>query len=261
MQKEWDVFISHASEDKEDFVRPLAQALAQLGVKVWYDEYSLELGQSLSRSIDKGLAGSKFGLVVLSQSFISKKWPERELQGLVARQMVEQIVILPIWLGVSQQEVLEFSPPLADTIALRVSGLSAEQVLLSILKTVRPDIYQDHPRPELERMVRGPALIELQFELGKVKDELREIIATELRNMVKFTCSAVVNSSRQFTDIRHSMTPEGMQEREAREKVAREITRTVVEAAEDYLQEARARVIEKTDPRRANFIRNFKPTF
>ena len=74
-------FISHASEDKPDFVRPLAEALDQLDVRVWYDEFSLELAQSISRSIDRGLAGSKFGLVVLSKTFFSKQWPERELEG------------------------------------------------------------------------------------------------------------------------------------------------------------------------------------
>jgi len=39
----WDVFISHASEDKDAFVRPLALALCNLGVRVWYDEFSLRL--------------------------------------------------------------------------------------------------------------------------------------------------------------------------------------------------------------------------
>jgi len=64
--KEWDVFISHASEDKNGFVRPLAQALGQLGVRIWYDEFTLDVGDSLSRSIDRGLAQSKFGLVIIS---------------------------------------------------------------------------------------------------------------------------------------------------------------------------------------------------
>ena len=77
-EKEWDVFISHASEDKDTFVRALAEALRQLGVKVWYDEFTLVPGRSISSSIDKGLAGSKFGLVVISESFIAKKWPKRE---------------------------------------------------------------------------------------------------------------------------------------------------------------------------------------
>ncbi len=57
-QSNWDVFISHASEDKDSFVRPLAVALKQLGASVWYDEFSLKLGDSMSRSIDKGLSKS-----------------------------------------------------------------------------------------------------------------------------------------------------------------------------------------------------------
>jgi hypothetical protein len=71
----WDVFISHASEDK-DFVRPLAVSLNQLGVDVWYDEFALELGDSLSKSIDKGLVNCKYGLVVISPAFIGKGWPD-----------------------------------------------------------------------------------------------------------------------------------------------------------------------------------------
>ena len=75
----WDVFISHASEDKDSFVRPLAMELSRLGLRVWFDEFSLDIGDSISASIDKGLAESKFGLVVISPSFISKPWPRREL--------------------------------------------------------------------------------------------------------------------------------------------------------------------------------------
>jgi len=66
--EEFDVFICHASEDK-GFVRPLAVALRKLGVRVWFDEFEIEVGDSLSKKIDKGLAASRFGLVVLSQDF------------------------------------------------------------------------------------------------------------------------------------------------------------------------------------------------
>jgi hypothetical protein len=54
--KNWDAFVSHASEDKESFVRPLVEALGRLGVSLWYDEVSLRLGDSLSGSIDRGIA-------------------------------------------------------------------------------------------------------------------------------------------------------------------------------------------------------------
>jgi hypothetical protein len=85
--KSWDVFISHATEDKELFVRPLAITLQHLGVSVWYDEFTLRLGDSLRKSIDRGLSSSRFGLIVISQHFIKKKWPEYELNGLISREI------------------------------------------------------------------------------------------------------------------------------------------------------------------------------
>jgi hypothetical protein len=173
--KEWDAFISHASEDKDDFVRPLAKTLAQLGVKVWYDEFTLKVGDSLSRSIDEGLAGSRYGIVVISPSFIQKKWPERELRGLVQREVLEEEkLILPIWFGVTQQEVVGFSPTLSDAYALRVSDMDAEQIALALLKIVRPDIYREHPRSELQKLLSGEALQDLQDELEYVKEELAQ---------------------------------------------------------------------------------------
>lgn len=115
----WDVFISHASEDKEKFVRPLADALRSLGVSAWYDETTLRLGDSLSRSIDKGLAHARYGLVVISPTFIRKPWPEYELRALVAKEVDGRKVILPIWHGVDRSQVMEFSPALADKLAIR----------------------------------------------------------------------------------------------------------------------------------------------
>lgn len=175
MAKEWDVFISHASEDKEDFVRPLAQALIQLGVKVWYDEFTLQVGDSLSRSIDKGLTGSRFGLVILSESFVTKQWTARELRGLTTREVEEgRTVILPIWLGITRQQVVDFSPILADSFAMRADQMSAEDIALGLLKRIRPDIYEGHPRAELEKMASGEALQELQEELEDLRYELSE---------------------------------------------------------------------------------------
>ncbi len=170
----WDVFISHASEDKDSFVRPLATALEQLGVSVWYDEFSLRLGDSLSRSIDKGLTASSFGLVVISPDFIGKPWPEYELRGLVTRDVEEGRVILPIWHGVTRQQVVALSPPLADKVALKTEGLSAEDVAIQVLREVRPDLYAKHPRGELERLASGKAISDLQDEMDRTREELEE---------------------------------------------------------------------------------------
>lgn len=134
----YDIFISHASEDKDDFVRPLAKRLAEEHIEVWYDEFSMKLGDSLRASIDRGLAQSRFGLIVLSPSFFRKNWTERELNGLVAREMIKgEKVILPIWHGVSKEAIYEYSPPLADLVAVSTEkGLN--EVVRRIVEVVRP---------------------------------------------------------------------------------------------------------------------------
>lgn len=128
VSKEHDFFISHASEDKENFVRPLAEKLIDLGLNVWYDEFKLKVGDSLRRSIDSGLKNSKFGIVVLSSSFFAKNWTQYELDGLVTKEMNGVKVILPIWHKVSKDEVVSYSPTLADKVALNTSIMSISDI-------------------------------------------------------------------------------------------------------------------------------------
>jgi hypothetical protein len=118
---EWDVFISHASEDKETFVRPLAEGLRKCGLRVWFDEFTLKVGDSLRRSIDRGLAHSRFGVVVLSPDFLRKEWPQKELDGLVAREIDGRKVILPVWHNISDDQLRLYSPTLADRVAVSSS--------------------------------------------------------------------------------------------------------------------------------------------
>ena len=77
-QEYYDFFISHASEDKEGFVRQLEEVLQSKGASVWYDEFTLKVGDSLRREIDRGLVNSRFGVVVLSEAFFKKEWPQKE---------------------------------------------------------------------------------------------------------------------------------------------------------------------------------------
>lgn len=133
----YDLFISHASEDKDDFVRPLAEELERIGVKVWYDEFTLKVGDSLRRSIDKGLSQSKFGVVVLSSSFFNKNWTQYELDGLVAREMEGKKVILPIWHKVSKSEVMKYSPSLADKVAINSSLHSIEEIARQLADVIK----------------------------------------------------------------------------------------------------------------------------
>jgi hypothetical protein len=92
----WDVFVSYGTEDKQ-FARRLAKGLQEAGLRVWFDEFALEAGDSLRRSIDKGLRDSHYGVVVLSHNFFRKEWPQRELDGFTARDDGKSKVIIPIW--------------------------------------------------------------------------------------------------------------------------------------------------------------------
>ena len=115
--KRWDVFISHASEDKEAVAVPLAKGLQGAAVRVWLDQEQLRIGDSLRASIDEGLAKSRFGVVIISAAFLRKQWPARELNGLMALEEDGHKVILPVWHGVTKSEVAEHSPILADRLA------------------------------------------------------------------------------------------------------------------------------------------------
>lgn len=127
--KKFDFFVSHASEDKEDFVKPLINAMKKENLQVWYDEFELKVGDSLRRSIDKGLSNSKYGVVILSSSFFNKNWTQYELDGLVTKEMEGRKVILPIWHKVSKNEVVSYSPTLADKVALNSSIYSIEEIV------------------------------------------------------------------------------------------------------------------------------------
>ena len=128
----YDAFISHATEDKAKVVKPLANALARLGFNIWYDEFELEVGDSLRQSIDQGLANSRYGIVVLSPDFFAKNWPQYELNGLTAREIDGRKVILPIWHNVDHDDVLSYSPALADKIALTTRNMSIKKLASSL---------------------------------------------------------------------------------------------------------------------------------
>lgn len=134
--KEYDVFISHASEDKDEVVRPLAVALRQEGLSVWYDEFELKIGDSLRRKIDKGLAKSRFGIVVLSTSFIHKGWTNYELDGIITRVVSGEQVLLPIWHNITKKEVMDFSPSIADKLARNTSNYTVEEIAKEIAEVI-----------------------------------------------------------------------------------------------------------------------------
>lgn len=124
----YDVFISHASEDKEPFVDNLVAELSQRGVKVWYDRQVLTWGRSIRQNIDYGLRQSKFAIIVLSEHYIQKFWTQKEFNALFNLGSQIGDFILPIWHNITPERAKEFSPMLSDSIAL----ISSEHTVAEI---------------------------------------------------------------------------------------------------------------------------------
>ena len=127
----YDVFISHASEDKESFVNPLVEALQDAGIRVWYDALEMEWGKSLREQIDNGIKRSKYAIVVLSKNFFAKKWTNRELDGILAKEGVTGVAPLPIWYELTYEEVYNFSPTLSGLYSLSTDQHSITDICQS----------------------------------------------------------------------------------------------------------------------------------
>ena len=135
----WDVFISHASEDKDDIARPLAEALQARGVSVWFDELNIAWGQPIHRAIEAGIANGTYGLVIISPTFMVKQWTQAELDALHGRQMGRPDghgLILPLWHRVTTDDVQQNLPMIAALKALNTAVLSVEQIADEAAKLV-----------------------------------------------------------------------------------------------------------------------------
>jgi len=146
----WDVFISHASEDKVDVATPLTNILLQYGLTVWIDENVLKLGDSLRERIDHGLAHSRFGIVILSKAFFSKHWTQHELNGLMANESRYKKVILPLWHRVDEKFIRRYSPILADRVAIKTDQ-GVEQVALEVIRAVNPSLLQRNKAADVDK--------------------------------------------------------------------------------------------------------------
>ena len=131
-------FISHDARDKEAFVRELAHELAKNFCTVWYDEFSLKVGDSLRASIERGLQDTKKCIIVLSPNFLSNEgWGRAEFDSVYTREILERKnVILPVWLNVDVRDVYNYSPRLADKVGLAAT-LGVKEVARLLANAVK----------------------------------------------------------------------------------------------------------------------------
>lgn len=127
---QYDVFVSHAWEDKEDFVEEFIQELRDLEIRVWYDKSRIKWGDSMRAKIDEGLKKSRFGVAVLSPNYIAegKYWTKAELDGLFQMESVNGKTLLPIWHKLTKKEVMNYSPIIASKLAMNTASMTAKEI-------------------------------------------------------------------------------------------------------------------------------------
>jgi hypothetical protein len=142
---EYDVFISHAWEDKGDFVEDLVAELEKLGIKPWYDKQRITWGDSMRTRIDRGLAGSKFGIAVISPNYIAdgKYWTKAELDGLFQLESVNGKTILPIWHNITKKDVIAYSPIIASKLAMTTSTMTPAEIAAEMKKLIEQTGSED----------------------------------------------------------------------------------------------------------------------
>ena len=134
-EPEYDVFVSHAWEDKADFVEAFVQALKDREIKVWYDKSKIKWGDSMRARIDDGLRKSKFGVAILSPNYIAegKYWTKAELDGLFQMESINGKTLLPIWHNLTKKQVMDYSPILASKLAMTTATMTAEEIADELL--------------------------------------------------------------------------------------------------------------------------------
>jgi TIR domain len=175
------IFISHASEDKEEVALPLAELLKRRGLDVWLDQWELALGDGLRRSIENALSQASFGVVILSPAYSRKVWPMRELDGLFSMETLERKLILPVLHNMRHDEIRRHWPMLSDRLSCSTDrGLAvvADQIAAAVHKSTHAGDRQPPPDAVLaeyrRRMLSAADRHDLRQLLYELEDFLRQ---------------------------------------------------------------------------------------
>ncbi len=140
---QYDVFLSHASEDKDDVARPLALQLQERQLRVWYDEFEFRIGDNIVEKLNNGINSSRFGILILSKSFVdmAKQWTKHELDTLEGLYVTEDRVMFPIWHNISVKEIRAFRASLAIIFARSTATHTLEEIAKEIHEVIM-DLYK-----------------------------------------------------------------------------------------------------------------------
>jgi hypothetical protein len=188
-KRKYDAFICHASEDKKKVARPLAEELEIHGLRVWYDEFSLRYGDSLSGSIDYGLSRSEYGIVILSKKFFQKKWPRHELNTLISQQVRKnKRIILPIHHNISEDEIAKYSSIMADSYAAK-SSEGIKNIAAKFYKHIRGIrvLYDFSSDTKLKNNIStlSKSVANRERQIKETEDEMLHIVLTKIYLITK----------------------------------------------------------------------------
>ncbi|MBP5407043.1 toll/interleukin-1 receptor domain-containing protein [bacterium] len=149
----YDVFISHANSDKEEYVNDLKSSIDQLGVNVFYDKDTLQWGDNWKQKMLEGIKNAEFAIIVISKSFFGREWTEKELNDFLERQNSNgQKIILPILHNISFDELKEHYPSIADIQAIESNKYSCDKIALffakQLIQRIRTNNSDDGKRIE-----------------------------------------------------------------------------------------------------------------
>lgn len=140
-EAQYDVFVSHAWEDKETFANEFVEELQKLGLCVWYDTSQIKWGDSMRAKIDDGLRKSRFGVVVLSPDYIKegKYWTKAELDGLFQLESINGKMLLPVWHNLTKKEVMAYSPIIASKLAMTTASMTPAEIAEELAKLLEAE--------------------------------------------------------------------------------------------------------------------------
>ena len=145
MGTKYSVFMSHASEDKIEYVDDLVKEIEKLGITVFYDKDAIDWGDNLKAAIDDALKNCSLAVIVISPSYFGRKWTEYEIGALLRRQDSENNkVILPILYRVSKEEFTNHYPMLKDVVFKYAKSRSKEQLALDVQKELNKKVSQEN---------------------------------------------------------------------------------------------------------------------
>lgn len=183
----WDVFISHATEDKELVAVPLAKELSKYPIKVWIDNQELKIGDSLLEKINEGITKSRYGVVILSPNFFAKKWTKRELKMLFMRDDEDDdgVVILPVWHDVTAKEVKSYNLLLADAVGISTSkGL--DYVAAEIAHRLYPGLDLRLPAKFVRELKYVDKTVDALLRSSNISDIITLLIPDAPRNLAEY---------------------------------------------------------------------------